>query len=113
MPDMTTYELTMNGKPLQERVLQAETFIQRLLGLMGKTETYPLHFPRCGSIHTLFMRCAIDVVFLDPNGYVVKVVPGLRPWRTAFSRHAASVLELPAGRISEWTLKVGDRLQLR
>ncbi len=73
---------------------------QRLLGLMG-LRALPtgsaLLFPGCGSVHTAWMRMAIDVVFLDADGAVVAVRRGLRPWRVARCRGAASVLECQAG----------------
>jgi uncharacterized membrane protein (UPF0127 family) len=65
----------------------------------------------CSSVQTFFMRFAIDVVFLDGDGRVVKVVPELRPYRVAFGgRGASSALELPAGVAADCGIAVGDRL---
>jgi uncharacterized membrane protein (UPF0127 family) len=64
----------------------------------------------CSSVQTTFMRFAIDVVFLDRDGQVVKVVQELRPYRGALGgRGAHSVLELPAG-AAHGVIAVGDRL---
>jgi uncharacterized membrane protein (UPF0127 family) len=52
----------------------------------------------CPSVHTFFMRFAIDVVLLDRGGRVVAVRRGVRPWRVVLPvRGAHAALELPAG----------------
>lgn len=51
----------------------------------------------CSSVHTCFMRFAIDVVFMDAGGCVLQVVPELKPWRFAVCPAARFVWELPAG----------------
>ncbi len=62
------------------------------------------------SVHTWFMRFPIDVVFLDRELRVLKVVPGLGPWRMASGRGARAVLELAAGECERRGLEAGDRL---
>jgi uncharacterized membrane protein (UPF0127 family) len=57
------------------------------------------------------MRFAIDAVFVDKTGRVVRVAEHLPPWRTAvFARGAAEVIELPAGAASEARTQAGDEL---
>jgi uncharacterized membrane protein (UPF0127 family) len=63
-----------------------------------------------GSVHTFFMRFAIDVLFLDRDLVVVGIEPELRPWRTAGRRGAKSVVELAAGECARRGVVVGDRL---
>jgi hypothetical protein len=41
------------------------------------------------------MRFALDIVFLDAAGRVVREVRGVPPWRVVSCRHAAAVLEMP------------------
>jgi uncharacterized protein len=62
------------------------------------------------SVHTAFMRFAIDVVFLDFELTVLKVARQLPPWRVATRLRAHSVLELPAGECERLRIDVGDRL---
>jgi uncharacterized protein len=64
------------------------------------------------SVHTLFMRFPIDVVFLDRGGDVVGIRPEVRPWRAAACRRARSALELRAGEAARRGLRVGDALEL-
>jgi hypothetical protein len=58
----------------------------------------------------LFMRFAIDAVFLDRDLVVVDVVRGLKPWRMASRRGSKSVVELAEG--AAVGLQPGDRLAL-
>ena len=70
-----------------------------------------LHIVPCNSIHTFFMRIAIDALFLDRQLKVVKVLPAMPPWRMSsiyFGAH--SVLELPAGVSAASETSEGDQL---
>lgn len=59
----------------------------------------------------LFMRFAIDAVFVDRARRVVKTRADLRPWTVAVgARGAAEVLELPVGTIARTGTQVGDDL---
>jgi uncharacterized membrane protein (UPF0127 family) len=66
---------------------------------------------RCRSIHTHFMRFAIDALFLDREGIVLATVEAMRPWRIGrYYPGARAVLELPAGVIASTETKPGDRV---
>jgi uncharacterized protein len=95
------------------RCLLADTSWTRLRGLLGRrrlgADEGVLLRP-VGAIHTLFMLFPIDVVFLDHDYVIVKVVDRVRPWRFAAARRAKAVLELPAGAAGRARLKVGERL---
>jgi uncharacterized membrane protein (UPF0127 family) len=59
------------------------------------------------------MFFAIDVIFLDGELRIVKLVENLRPFRVTMPHLAArSVLEAPAHTISRIDLKVGDQLEI-
>ena len=59
----------------------------------------------------LFMRFAIDAVFVDRRWRVVRVVAGLRPWvPVVVARGAAAVFELPAGVAARTSTQAGDEL---
>ena len=94
------------GEVLLPRVKRAESFSSRFMGLMGRKSLSPdegLHFPRCSSIHMFFMSFPIDVVYLDGENRVKKIVHGLKPWRLSWCPFAKSVLEASAG----WARRVG------
>ena len=63
-------------------------------------------------IHTAFMRFAIDVIFVDRTGRVVRVVRDLGPWRIAASLRAYATIELASGALESRDVAVGDRLYL-
>ena len=58
-----------------------------------------------------FMRFPIDVVFLDKEDRVVKVVDGIKPWRTAMGRGGKKALELPTGTTASTGTQPGDHLE--
>jgi uncharacterized membrane protein (UPF0127 family) len=73
----------------------------RLLGLalLEPGDAPPgLLIPRCRAVHTLGMRFALDLHFLDAQGLAVSVRRSVPPGRFASDRRARSVLELRAGR---------------
>jgi uncharacterized protein len=103
-----------DGRAVCERCTLADKPLKRMRGLLGRRSLDAgegLLLRPAGSIHTLFMRFPIDAVFLDRERRVVKVVPGLRPWRTAAGHGARSVLELPAGQARERAVREGDVLR--
>jgi uncharacterized membrane protein (UPF0127 family) len=59
-----------------------------------------------------FMKFAIDVVYVDRQRRVRKVVPNLRPWRISACLSAHSFLELPTGIIRSSGTQKGDQLEL-
>lgn len=96
-----------------ERCSVASSPLARLVGLLGRAsldDDEGMLFPGTGSIHMFFMRFPVDAVFCDRDLRVVKVVRGLRPWRTAGARGAKTVIELSAGAATG--LEAGDQLEL-
>jgi uncharacterized protein len=72
-----------------------------------------LVLPRTRWIHTLGMRFALDVAFLDGNGHVVKTMR-MRPNRVGIPvLPARTVVEAEAGAFARWGLRVGDDVELR
>ena len=95
---------------------RAVTPWERMRGLLGRAGLAPgegLLIERCSSIHTCFMRFAIDVVYLDADWRVVKKVRRLAPWRFSGCRRAAHTLELAAGALEAGPLPLGCHLAWR
>ena len=65
----------------------------------------------CQAVHTVGMRFAIDVLFVNRAGRVVKVRERVRPWRIAGALTAFAVIELPAGSLTG-AVGAGDVLAL-
>lgn len=99
-----------------DRVEVAVTRSSRRKGLLGRSgldASGALILAPCLAVHTMFMRFAIDVVFVDSDGCALRMVPNLGPWRIAVEPFAHAVVELPAGSLSQRRVNVGDRLYLR
>ena len=63
-------------------------------------------------MHMLFMRFAIDIVFLDRRGRVIKVNRNLKPWRVSSMVFGArTALELPAGAAEGSATRAGDQIR--
>ncbi len=105
----------MQMPPSPFLVRQACGFWQRLAGLMGQAQPAArcaLLIARCTSVHTCFMRQAIDIVYLDRQGRITGLRPGVAPWRfSRGGRGSAHVLEMPAGAIACQGLVPGMQLQ--
>jgi len=86
----------------------------RARGLLGRDGIGgALVLAPCRSVHTLGMRFAIDVAYLDANGIVIKVAHmhrnriGLPVWK------AKTVVEAEAGAFDRWGLQLGQQVELR
>jgi uncharacterized membrane protein (UPF0127 family) len=65
-------------------------------------------------MHMFFMRFAIDIVFLDRDGRVLKIDADLKPWRvSSIVIGARNALELPAGSAKSSGTQVGDQVALQ
>ena len=83
------------------RIHVARSFLQRARGLLGRAPLAAdeaLLIRPCSSIHTFGMRFALDLVFLDARGRVVKRARGVPPGRIRWGgRRARATLEAQAG----------------
>ena len=96
-------------------VWNANRYFARLRGLLGwtLTEGGGLLLTPCGCIHTFGMRYAIDVVYFDRTGLVLRVDEALAPGKSwPAQRGAKRVLELPAGTAAKRGIRAGDRLEV-
>ena len=94
---------------------RARTCFERMRGLLGRRELAEgraLLIEGCSSIHTWFMKFAIDAMFLDRAGVAVKLVRDLGPWRLAGCWAARDVVELAAGALGRLPIAVGDRVSV-
>ncbi|HBP23474.1 MAG TPA: DUF192 domain-containing protein [Planctomycetes bacterium] len=103
----------------------AETFWTRFRGLMLTPPLAAeggLWLKPCDSVHMLFMRYPIDVVFARRAGEagdggvraeVLAVKQRVLPWLgMAWCRKATIAIELAAGRAAEFGVQAGDTLRL-
>ena len=103
------------GAVVCERCEIPKSSFGRMRGLLGRSSLEAgsgMLIDAAPSVLTFFMRFPIDVVFLDRDRTVVRVVHALKPWRVAGARRAVAALELPAGTAAEARLEEGDVLVL-
>jgi hypothetical protein len=93
----------------------AATFRRRLRGLLGRAGLAPetgLLLTGVNGVHTFGMGFPIDVLFLDRDGTILKVVREMKPGRVARAvSGAASCLELASGAAARHRLEAGTRLR--
>lgn len=102
--------------PLLAPVWRAVSPWQRMRGLLGRPPLQPgqgLLIAPCASVHTVGMRQALDIVFLDAADRIVKLCRGVVPLRTAAAWRARKTVELAAGEIDRLGLLPGQRLTWR
>jgi uncharacterized protein len=106
--------LSVGNDPFAQ-VRVASTFLARFVGLLNRSSLdgdEGLLFVPGGSIHTLWMRFPIDVIFLDEQWTILRVATSVRPWRFLRApRGTRFVLELAAGAARVAALDNGVMLQ--
>lgn len=91
----------------------ADNFITRLKGLLGTNQLdtgRALIIRPCNSIHTFGMKYAIDVVFIDKQDSIVKIIQDMPAGRFSLCSGSSYVVELPAGTIKATGTVVGDKI---
>jgi uncharacterized protein len=109
-------ENTARGSQVADRAILANTPVTRLVGLLNRRHLEPgegLVLRPGGAIHMFFMRMAIDVIFADKGGQVLKTAANVKPWRVVMApRHCRYTIELPVGVIEQSGTVPGDILDL-
>jgi len=99
---------------LTQKVSVASNVLARSAGLLGTVAPDPgkaLYLVPCKAVHTFGMKYPLDVVFLDIQGRVIKLVQNLAPNKmTSFVPAANCVLELPPNTIAVAPIETGDEL---
>ncbi len=99
---------------LAEEVYFADTPAKRIKGLLGRknfASKEALIIKPCNSVHTFFMRFPIDLLFINKNNQVIKLIPNLAPFRLSpICVSSCFVVELPAGVIEDTLTSQGDQL---
>ncbi len=102
-----------SGQILGRKIKKANTFGSRLLGFMFKKSIEPydgLFLAWNNSVHNCFVQFSLDIIFINKNNEIVKIIRNFRPWR--FSRiyfRARHTIEFISGTIPD-SIVVGDKL---
>lgn len=91
----------------------ATSFLDRLFGLLNKSNPRALIFKTQFGIHTFFLKEAIDVVVLDNKNQVKKIKKCLKPNRLFFwNPKYETVIELPKGTLKKSKTSLDDKLKI-
>ena len=110
--------LKSNGKIVASDMEFARSIISQTLGLMFRKNIkndYALVFemrkPKRVSLHMLFVRFPIDVLFMDESKTITKTAQ-LNPWtgRASSNEKVKYIIEMPDGTISNNDLAIGEKL---
>ena len=101
---------------ITDNAQRADNFFTRFKGLMfvkQREDNYALHITPCNQIHMLNMRFALDVIYLDENGRVVKIDENVQPGKICKTvKDAGSVIEMGSFRAREMGIRAGDIIKI-
>ena len=93
-------------------LVECKSFFSRFKGFMLKKNiNYALLFKRCNSIHTFFMKEAIDVIFCNDDNIILYYYKDLSPGKVILPRKDATrVFELP---VNYFDINISDKLEVK
>jgi len=101
---------------IARQVEVARSFWSRGKGLIGRKSLpadYGMVIRPCSSIHMFFMSIPLDVLYLDRQGRVIRVLSEIKPWRIGpIVPRGKWVIELPAGTAARTGTQVGDTVRV-
>lgn len=106
-----------NGSVVTGNAERADSFFRRFMGLMFRKsipEDYALHITPCNQIHMLNMRFAIDAVYVDKSGRVIKVDEDVKPGKICKTvKNASGVIEMNSFFAGKSGICEGDVLEIQ
>lgn len=106
----------MGGKVILSDCRATANAWERMCGLLPRAslgDQEGLWIKPTNSVHTFFMRFAMDAAFLDRKGEVVALYDSMKPWRhTMIHWRAVGVLETGAGVLARAGVKKGEVLEI-
>ena len=112
-----SYEVSCSGRLILSKCEFNPGFLFRARGLLGRNgleQWAGILLRPCNSIHMLFMKFAIDAVFLDQSGFVLHICQHLPPWRfSPIVWRSAAVLEMATGIIAARRIRPGAQLTFK
>lgn len=88
-----------NGEKAISQVRCASNFISRGRGWLGyeHTSLQGIWLPATKAVHTIGMRIALDLIWLDRDALCCAFDRAVPPWRVRYCLQAEAVLELRCG----------------
>lgn len=111
---MMMYRVLIEGEEIASRVIIANTFFQRLKGLLKKKkidDDEGLLIQPCNQVHTLGMKFDIDVIFISKLGEIIHIEANMSPGCVSpLISKSQMVLELKSGIVSDKSIVKGKRV---
>lgn len=102
------------GANIASRAKIAKSFLAKAVGLLLKKSFEHgegLVFERCNGVHTLFLRFELDLIYVNKEKIVTKVIENFPKGKfSPFAFKASDLIELPAGTIKNTGTMIGDQL---
>lgn len=87
------------NKIILEEISIADSFWKKLSGYMFRSKPHVsgILFDSSGSMQTTFMSFPLDIIFLDGENKVLKILRDVKPWRmTRIYKGTKKILEVPS-----------------
>ncbi len=97
------------------KIFSTENVLERTGGLLKLPKldnSQGLLINKCNSIHTFGMKYALDIIYLDRNYKIVKLVKSIKPRRMSMCWYAKHTLEMLSGEINHLSLVKNMTLEL-
>lgn len=103
-----------NGIIVADRIELAGNLTAQFRGLIGRRKFEngsAMIFPGCKQVHTFLMQFPIDVLFINKDRKVIKIIERLDPGKVSgYVRDSFDIVELPSGTIYDCRIVIGDEL---
>ena len=111
---MTKIRILKNNIVITDNAEITDTCFTRFRGLMFRktiADDDALYITPCNQIHMLNMKFAIDVVYLDESGMVIKIDINIQPGKICKTvKNAKSVIEFKSHSASKLSIQNGDKI---
>lgn len=107
--------ISFNGR-VQLSVKVTESFKERNRGLLALdklTSGQGLLITPCRSVHTFGMNYALDLLYLNKDLQIVKIIENIKPLRISIALRGHSTLELNSGEVQRLRLSLGMQANLQ
>ena len=93
-------------------LIECKSFYSRLMGFMFKKKIeYALLFNRCNSIHTMFMKCPIDVIMCDKDNNILYYFNKLPKNKFIWPKKSVyKTIELP---VDYFNIKLNSKIDIK
>lgn len=113
MKKCSVTDITKGTKILENAEL-ADSFMTRLKGLTGRKSLEAgsgMIISPCKSIHMIGMKFDIDVLFVNSEDKICRIIAPLKKMQNSpYVASAQYVIECPAGTVHDNNIEVGDKV---